>query len=424
MFVSRTAPRGAVCLWLAAGIFAAPVAAEPPTPVSAMPAVREAVRRLWTDSPQVQAADAGRRAAQARARAAAQPLYNPSLVLEGENADVDRRTAGASLALDLSGKRRARLAEGDAALRASEANYAIERRDVAAHWLKAWCASLLAARQSELGRQRLGLMQRFDQLATQRLAVGDISSSERDLAALALGEAQIQQAALAGQEAIAIAALAALDANGQAKLPALPASLPPDADTIVPLVPDDRPELVEARAEQERAEAGIAVARSARLPDPTLSLTGGHVRDGARRDRVIGLSVSIPLPVLNTGRAEIAAAQADADAATAHRRATLLRSDAGLRQQRATYAALLSAAASFRGSRAGALDDRAALLERLWQAGEIGTSDYLVQLKQSLDTALAGLALENQTWQAWFDYLAAAGRLTDWIDGAPLDAAP
>lgn len=437
MFSSRTAPLGAVCLWLAADAFvssaratpstavAAPSApTTPTTAVSAPPALRDALYRVWSESPQIQAADAERRAAQARARAAAQPVYNPSLTLDAENADVDRRTAGASLALDLSGKRRARVAEGEAAVRAGEAAYAIERRDIAVQWLKAWCASLLAARQSELGRQRLGLMQRFDKLAAQRLAIGDISTSERDLAALALSEAQIQQASLAGQEAAALASLAATGASATSQPPVLPASLPPDAATMAPLAVDDRSDVVEARAEQDRAEAGITVARRARLPDPTLSLTGGHVRDGARSDRVVGLSVSIPLPVLNTGRAEIAAAQADADAAIASRRAVLLRSEATLQQQRATYTALLAAATAFRGSRAGALDERASLLERLWQAGEIGTSDYLVQLKQSLDTALSGVALENQTWQAWFDYLAAAGRLNEWVDGARLEAAP
>jgi cobalt-zinc-cadmium efflux system outer membrane protein len=53
----------------------------------------------------------------------------------------------------------------------------------------------------------------------------------------------------------------------------------------------------------------------------------------------------------------------------------------------------------------------------LWQASELDTSDYLVQLNQNLDTAQAGLVLQGQLWQAWFDYLAAAGRLEDWIDG-------
>ena len=417
MFLLRAAPLGAVCVFLAATVTASPHQGDPPSALRPPPALQSALRDLWTNNPQVQVADAELRAAQARARAAAQPLYNPSVQLEGENADVDRRTVGASLALDLFGKRRARTIESDADVRTRQAAYTLLRRDIAADWLKAWAGAMLAREQTELGRRRLVLMGRFDELAAQRLKVGDISSSERDLAALALGEAQIQQASLAGQEAASLAALATVSEDAQGALPVLPSALPPSAEAIIPLTLTDRPEWLQAQANQDRAEAGVVVAQRARQPDPTISLTGGSVRSGTRSDRVVGISVSIPIPVLNTGRAEIAAARADADAAFASRRATTLRSDAVLTQARVTYVALRAAAESFRQSRANAFDERVRTLEKLWQASEIGTSDYLVQLKQSLDTALSGRALESQTWQAWFDYLAASGRLTEWIDG-------
>ncbi|NID03445.1 TolC family protein [Luteibacter jiangsuensis] len=418
----RTAPWGAACVWMAASAIASPS----PTNVAGPPAalgLRNAVREVWAASPDLQAADAERLAAQARARAAAQPVYNPSLSIEGENADVDRRTAGASLTLDVSGKRRARMSEGDADVRAREAAYALERRRVALDWLKAWAVAALSREQVALGRRRVELMRRFDELATERLRVGDISSPERDLAGLALGEARIQQAALETQEAAAVAGLAALGGTPQ-PLPELPRDLPPPATDVLPVATPERLESLQADAEQQRANAAVAVADRARRPDPTLSLTGGRVRSGNRTDRVIGIGVSIPLPVLNSGRYDVEAARATADAAFAGRRSAALRSDAQLAQARTTYEAVRHAAEGFRAGRAGAFDDRARLLDRLWQAGEIGTSDYLVQLKQSLDTELAGIALESQTWQAWFDYLAAAGRLTGWLGDTSKDSSP
>ncbi|MET0935629.1 MAG: TolC family protein [Luteibacter sp.] len=414
MFSLRAAPWGAVCV-----LFAASASAS-----TAPLALKAALRDLWTHSPQVQVADAELRAAQARARAAAQPVYNPSIQLEGENADVDRRTAGASLALDLSGKRNARMAQSDAEVRATEAAYALGRRDVASQWLKAWVGVVLAREQSALGQRRVTLMQRFDTLAAQRLKVGDIGSPERDLAALALGEAQIQQASLSGQQADAEAALAMIDGEASRDLPDLPTGPPPDPDAFSAAPTPSRPELLRAQAEQDRADAGVAVARRAQRPDPTITLTGGSVRSGARTDRVIGISVSMPIPIRNTGRADIEAAQADADAAFASRRVALLRADASLAQASATYTALRSATAALQQGRAGAFDERARLLEKLWQAGEIGTSDYLMQLKQSLDTALAAVALKSQAWQAWFDYLTAAGRLVDWIENPSTEATP
>jgi cobalt-zinc-cadmium efflux system outer membrane protein len=377
--------------------------------------LRSAVQEIWNKSPEVQAAAAELEAARARARAAARPLYNPSLTADAENADVNRRTVGISLPLDLSGKRRAREAQGDADLRAGEAAYTLQRIDVASRWLKAWSEGALTARQRELGRRRVEMMQRFDELAAQRLKLGDISSPERDLAALALGEAQAQQAALTGKEGVARATLQAI--AGAAAAPPLPEGLPPPTELVVATPIDELPQLLLARARQASAQAGVRVAQKARIPDPTVSLTGGEVRVGRVRDNVIGLSVSIPLPVLNNGSAEVDAARADADAAAANAQAQRLRLRSGLEETRTRYAALRSADAAFHSGRAAAFADRTALLEKLWRAGEISTSDYLVQLKESLNTALSGLELKSQAWQAWFDYLTAAGRLNDWIEG-------
>lgn len=415
MFRLRAAPLGALCVLL--GVSAAAHAAGPP------PGVQSAVRELWASSPRIQAAEASLRAAHERASAAARPVYNPSLQIDGENADVDRRTAGASLTLDVTGKRTARLDESAAEVRVREAALALERRDVARDWLKAWAAIAAARGQTTLGRRRVDLMRRFDALAMQRLKVGDISSPERDLAALALGEAQIQQGVLEAQEADALAALAALAGAGASTPASVGDDLPPAA-AVTPLPLTERAEAIQAQAEQDRADASVVVADRNRRPDPTLSLTGGHVRSGPRTDRVIGVSVSLPIPVFNSGRFDVAAARADADAAFAQRESTQRRMDAQLRQAQATYAALRTANASFRDGRAAAFDERTGLLDKLWQAGEISTSDYLVQLKQSLDTALSGIALQNQAWQAWFDYLAAAGRLTGWLDGTYKETSP
>ena len=406
---------------------APPTADSPSQSISTIsPALREALRTVWDANPDVQAARAELEAARARARAADQPLYNPTLTVEAENADVDRRTAGVGLELDLSGKRRARANEGQAQLRASEAVFDIARRDLASRWLKAWSATALAARQAEFGQRRVALMQRFDDLAAQRLRVGDISSPERDLAGLALGEAQVQQAELIGNEAELRAKILAIVGDADTTLPTLPDALPPAGEELPQRPPADLPELREARAKVERGDAAIDVAQRNRIPDPTISLTGGRVRSGPVNervtDRVIGVSVSIPLPLLNNGRAEVDAARADADAAAAMLKSRQLMLRANQRETKARYEALRVATVSFRSGRAAAFEDRTALLEKLWRAGEISTSDYLVQLKQSLDTALSGLDLESRTWQAWFDYLAAAGRLTDWIEGTAQDA--
>jgi cobalt-zinc-cadmium efflux system outer membrane protein len=426
MSVFRSAFVGVVCWLFATALWASSANEKTMLPVVvAVPAtLQAALHEVWQNAPEVQAAQADFEAARARAQASAQPMYNPELSVDAENADVYRRTVGLSLPLDLFGKRRARESQGVAELRASEAGLALLRRDLATRWLKAWVGTTLARQQSALGERRVALMQRFDALAAQRLQVGDISSPERDLAALALAEAQVQHVALIGNAASAASALQAIAGQRADSIPALPPGLPPAASDIVPAHVGDLPERVRASAEHDSAESGVRMAQRARIPDPTLSLTGGEVRVGGIRDQVIGLSVSIPLPLFNTGRAEVSAARAQADAAAARLRAQEALLEARLDEARTRYGASRQAAQAFRDSRAAAFEERAALLEKIWRAGEMSTSDYLVQFRQSIDTTLSGLELENQTWQAWFDYLVAAGRLVDWIDGRTQETSP
>src|SRR5699024_923331 len=100
MAVFRSVLVGAACMLFALALQAAPRPDQVPSPPSSptvattVPnALQTAMRQVWEVSPQVQAARAELDAARARAQAAAQPLYNPSLDLSAENADVNRRTA-------------------------------------------------------------------------------------------------------------------------------------------------------------------------------------------------------------------------------------------------------------------------------------------------------------------------------------------
>ena len=61
------------------------------------------------------------------------------------------------------------------------------------------------------------------------------------------------------------------------------------------------------------------------------------------------------------------------------------------------------------------LGQQADLLERLVLAGELSTTDYLVQLNQTLDTAASALELRRQHWLAWFEWLASTGQVDVWL---------
>jgi cobalt-zinc-cadmium efflux system outer membrane protein len=376
----------------------------------------EALRRVWQRSPALQAAEAKLATAEARGLSATRPIYNPDLELTAENADVDTRSIGLSQTIDWSGKRRARSDAAAAQVRAAQAERDQVRQRIALQWLSGFSAYRVACEQVDLGARRVAVLERFAALAQRRLAAGDIAPLESDLAELALQEAGAQQAGLLADQAKARQIVAAIAADDAVPLPELPLRLPPQA--TLPLAPatiETLPALQQAVAEVDAADARIGVAERDRRPDPTISLTGGRVSNGAVSDKVVGIHVRIPLFVRNDYSADVSAARAAADeaAATLHERRLLAIAEA---EQTATgYNALRDAWQTWERRRAARADDRAALLQRLWEAGELSTADYLVQLKQSIDTDLSAATLRARAWQAFADWLGASGGLDRWL---------
>ena len=381
----------------------------------APPAVLDTLRDVWSRNPAVQSAEQKVDAASARADAADRPLYNPELELAAENADVNRRSVGISQAFDWSGKRRARATAATADTRAAEAERDEIRQRVALDWLRGFAAFQVATEQAALGAERVRLLEQFAQLAERRFRVGDIPVLERDLAELATQEARAQQAELVAEQAKARQTLAGVGGRAD-QLPPLPRTLPSTA--VVSSVSSQLstlPALRRAQAETEAAQARITVAERDRRPDPTVLLAGGTVTNGPFNDRIIGIAVKIPLFVRNSYGAEVSAARSSADAAEATQRDVALRADAEVEQAASSYNALREAWLAWDQGRAPPAAERAALLQRLWEAGEISTADYLVQLKQSLDTELTATGLRARVWQAWADWLAASGGLSSWL---------
>ncbi|WP_166654365.1 TolC family protein [Tahibacter aquaticus] len=396
-----------------------PFAAAPPEAVTqAPPALTQALREVWARNPAVQAAEAKAAAAEARSQAAARPLYNPEIEVAAERADVNTRSVGLSQTIDWSGKRRARVGVGTAEWRAAEAERDQIRQDIGLQWLSGCAAYQVATEQVSLGNERVRILGQFASLAQRRFTAGDIPSLERDLAELALQEARAQQAELLADQAQARRTLAAVGGDATA-LPELPRALPPEAQVPVAIsLIDALPALRQVRAESEAAQARITVAERERRADPTVSVSTGRVTDGPLRDNLLGVTLRIPLFVRNSYRAEVTAARADADQAEAAVRDRQLRATAEANEAGAAYNAMRDAWLQWEASRASRVADRAALLQRLWEAGELSTADYLVQLKQSIDTELTATGLRARVWQAWADWLAATGHLAPWLGAA------
>jgi cobalt-zinc-cadmium efflux system outer membrane protein len=348
--------------------------------------------------------------------ASSRPLYNPDLEFAyDDEGPEETTTAGIALTLDLSGKRRARTDAGQADLVVAEAEAALRRSDFAQRWLQAWTEHGVARERVRIGEERLALMQRFADLAERQLTVGDISSLERDLALLARDEAQAEQATLLVDAASAAEAYRAVGGNpsGAADIAQLgvPAVWTTDPSWQVTAAPEGRIAAATAASSATR----IAIAERDRRPDPTVSLYGGRKDIGSVSEDVIGVAVSVPLFVRNRFSAELAAAKADSSAASAELRRVELELRARAERNISSYGAVREAWTRWSQSPGTDVAARADLLERLWRAGEVSTADYLIQLKQTLDTALAGADLRGRLWRSYVDTLYSTGQLDAWV---------
>ena len=414
----------ALCLVLGVGVSAAHAATASADPATEPlhEGLAGAVRAAWAAHPASEATELTLAAAQARAAAAARPLYNPDLEVEIEDEGEERTSsAGLSWTIDWAGKRRARAAAGAAELTLAEAEAAQRRTTFALQWLQAWANRLAAVERVRLGERRLVLVQRFADLAERQLAVGDISTLERDLALLARDEAHAEQATLQSEAAAAEESLRAIGAVGADQRFPQADSAPP-AWTAAAIAMAWIAEWRVAAAAAASAERQVTVAERNRRPDPTITVRAGRVDLGPQSDNVLGVALSVPLFVRNSFRAEVAAARADAGAAEAELRRVAIELAARAERTIRTYAAVREAWNQWTNSAGTDADKRADLLERLWRAGEISTSDYLLQLKQSLDTALAGADLRGRLWRSYIDALYASGRLDHWVGFAFPDA--
>lgn len=412
MFRSTAAFAAALCF--AVGAPDAHAATE-----TAPESLRTALQDAWRRHPSHRAVQAQLTAAQARLDAAGKPLYNPEIELAHSGEGSDRtRSAGLALALDVGGKRLARQDAAAAQLALSEAEARLRRRDFARRWFNAWIDWNAAERRVKTGEQRVASMTRFADLAVKQFDADDVSGLDRDVAALARDEAEAAQSVLVAERADAESRLRALggEPGSGGGSTALPAS-PPPASPLDDASLRDLPEWRIADSARTAAERDVTVARRDRVPDPTVRLSGGRVEYGAThmKDDVFGVSISIPVFVRNDYRAEVAAARAQADASVAEAERVRLELEAERRRAVDSYAGTLAAWQRWQSSRGTEIERRSQLLERSWREGELSTSDYLLQIKQTLDTALAGVELEARLWRSYADYLVAGNRFEDWI---------
>lgn len=319
-----------------------------PVQTLTLPAVLDRVLR---DHPALVAARATVAAGEAAARQAGS-LTNPELALEMENfagSDPFSGFAAAETTLRIDqplelgrkrGKRRA-LAEAERDVAAGQAD--LTRAALYAQTVEAFMTLLAAQERQALAEKQLQLAQLSHDSLTAQIEAGKVSAIAGVRNRPLLIEARLEEQRAAGTLAAARTALALLLGEDRAA----PLTVSGDLASL-PEIPDisgveTSPQLALAAAEREQAARELAGERAQAIPDLTVGLGVRHFQETGATALVAG--VSVPLPLFDRNSGGIAAASARLEAVRAL--------EQGSRRQLEN--AIAQAVADFRATRAEAV---------------------------------------------------------------------
>lgn len=300
-----------------------------------------------------------------------------------------KATADANLA-------RATLVEGEA--RVGEALHRVAR-ELASSWLD-WLGAESAR---DLAKAMQAAAQANLDAVTKRLRAGDASKLDVSLAQGDLAEQQRSANEAETQASVARARL-------QARFPGI-AIVPTPLAAPVPLMQgfeywrgrilqqSDDLKLAEAQWHKSRAQAERA--RAERIPDPTVGLYTGSELGG--QERIVGLSVSIPIP---GGQRSLRADRAVHSVEAARQEVEQKR----LQLEAEVAAAVATAQGSFRGVQiaeegARAMQEAAQLMQRAYSLGEADLQSLLTARRQAAAAANSALGARVAALKAYYALL-------------------
>jgi cobalt-zinc-cadmium efflux system outer membrane protein len=369
-------------------------------------------------------------------------LANPILELEGKSGAItnspDEKSASIAILqeipLSAAASRRRAVARADAAA----VGLRLEERKLRLADLvrRIWSASVIEQQRLELLGTQTEVVERLLKIAQERFTAGDLPEFEVQLAQLELHRQTLrqteQQAALLS---IRRQLATLLGLPGEQELPPLaPATLPTPTlladEQLLTLATQRRPDLAAMKKEAERDEASLSLAKAEAFPSLTLGLSysnerssqnaydlqGGLLVAGKERtnDHILGLKLSIPLPLFSRNQAEVAKATGRVNAnhqrvAAVHRTAR-----AELRDLLAQHRLAITALELHRSTLGPVARENLITQEAAFTLGEIGIQPVLDEkrrLAEQQDAELKALQMALETDSRLI--AAVGGRLTD-----------
>jgi cobalt-zinc-cadmium efflux system outer membrane protein len=335
-----------------------------------------------------------------RLRPVLSPRPNPQLQTQVENIvgsgpyggfSQAETTVGLNIPIEMGGKRSARIAVADAQTGRALLTAAIVRADIRLQVTQLYVDAIAAERRLATARDQLRIAQDALSAARVRVETGRASPIEEQRADVARlnAEAGLQRARrLADATRSNLARRIGRPAIGPLDAAALD-RLPPAIYGPSPVTGEGTLALAAASADVAIADAGVRLARSQRAPDITV---GPAVRRlESTNDSAAVFSLSIPIPLFNSGKAALAQADAERTRTEAQRRMTALDVEQAIGNAQAEADNAATTARNASGPALAAAQEAARIARIGYREGKFGQLDLLDAERTLADTRIAAI---------------------------------
>ena len=337
--------------------------------------------------------------------------------------------------IELFGQRGVRRSAAGAGMDRARATIANATRRTLGDVDRSFYRLVAATQRAELATDVLTLNQRLADAAARQLAAGEISRLDYNLAVVELGRSRSRALAARRERetgAVEFRRLVGLPAATPIE-PVLDSTQHPpalgdsvrvvaaaasedtvalDADSLVALALQRRPDLAERAAAVQQARAQASLARREALPN--LVVRGASERDPGSR-RTFRPGIGLTLPVFNLNRGEVQARRAAATQAALERAALVSQVRADVASTLTAYRAAVEEVDVLERTVLAPARQNRRLLETAYREGEIGLPVLLLIRNQVTDAEL-------QYWEAWLAEREAFATLAE-VTGQNLDNA-
>lgn len=361
--------------------------------------LEEAWRLAERANPALQVARAGRYAAEGQlAESDALLRNNPTVSYEPNRRVVpqvggpDQRfrewSAGLSQTFEIAGQQGLRKEAARQDLASLDLSLNDLARQLRAEVEERFVRVLALQRRGSLERENLALVQSASAAMGKRVAAGEASKLEGNLAAVEAERTRNQLGLLAENLTAARADLAQL-------LQLAPERIPEASGEITRRTAYSRESLIESAAKrpqltaleqrEQAARSRLELERASVYPDVTLGVNAARASPNDLREKVVGLSVSVPLPIFRRNQAGIAKAMTDLTQAQVERQAAVRDIRAAVIAQWSRVEQLRERVARLQASVLPPLEENLRLSQSAFRAGEIGLTELLLVNRQVLD---------------------------------------